>query len=267
MYGSGNTLTGSPARLSVWPDSSGLLAQFLAREKSLVIYALIMFALAAVFVVASWIDDRQWREVSLWSKPLKFALSTAVFALTTAWWIGLLPADVRHGGATTALVWTLIITASFEVVYISAQAAIGQGSHHNTSTPFHAAMFGLMAIAAVALTATQAWLAVMIASQYRDQPMPADVLAVVIGLGLTTVLGTISGMALGGNQPPAGSGMLVFGWHLGLQDYRPAHFLGIHAHQFVPLAGLAVTAASAPWPHVWVIGIGLLYGAAWMFLM
>jgi hypothetical protein len=89
----------------------------------------------------------------------------------------------------------------------------------------------------------------------------------VIGLGLTTLLGTISGMALGGTQPPAGSGMLVFGWHLNLQDYRPAHFLGIHSHQLIPLAGLAVLAMSLPWPYFWVICISLLYCLVWLLLM
>jgi hypothetical protein len=42
---------------------------------------------------------------------------------------------------------------------------------------------------------------------------------------------------LGGNQPPAGQGTPIVGWHL-YKDIRPAHFLGVHAQQFIPILGL-----------------------------
>ena len=58
-----------------------------------------------------------------------------------------------------------------------------------------------------------------------------------IGLVLTFVLSTVSGFMLGGNQPPAGQGLPVVGWHL-YKDIRPAHFLGVHAQQLIPLCGL-----------------------------
>jgi hypothetical protein len=35
-----------------------------------------------------------------------------------------------------------------------------------------------------------------------------------IGLALTFVLSTVSGLPLGGNQPPVGVGLPVVGWHL-----------------------------------------------------
>ncbi|NBX56684.1 MAG: hypothetical protein EBT70_16790, partial [Betaproteobacteria bacterium] len=47
----------------------------------------------------------------------------------------------------------------------------------------------------------------------------------------------ISGFMLGGNQPPAGQGLPIVGWHF-YKDIRPAHFLGVHAQQFIPLWGL-----------------------------
>jgi len=37
---------------------------------------------------------------------------------------------------------------------------------------------------------------------------------VIIGLVLTFVLSTVSGFMLGGNQPPAGQGLPMVGWHL-----------------------------------------------------
>jgi hypothetical protein len=47
----------------------------------------------------------------------------------------------------------------FEVAYIAYKAALGSASHYNTSDSWHTAMFGLMAIAAIGLTASQGWLA------------------------------------------------------------------------------------------------------------
>ena len=54
---------------------------------------------------------------------------------------------------------------------------------------------------------------------------------------MTFVLSTISGFMLGGNQPPSGQGIPIVGWHL-YKDIRPAHFLGVHAQQLIPLWGL-----------------------------
>ncbi len=264
-----NTAHSVLTAMTVWPDASNLIAQFLARERRLSYFALLMIGIAIVFALSSTIDVRQWRGVPIWLKPFKFAVSTALFALTSAWFIGLLPAPVRQSTAVNYLVWTLILTASFEVVYIALQALLGQGSHHNTTDPFHATMFGLMGVAALALTATQAALAVLITVHHREvssavPALPPEVLAVVIGLWLTFILGSISGFALGANQPPEGSGLPLLGWQLGLRDFRPAHFLGIHAHQLIPFAGFMVVSLGLPSPNAWVVGLSVAYTLGWI---
>jgi hypothetical protein len=48
---------------------------------------------------------------------------------------------------------------------------------------------------------------------------------VVIGLSFTFLFSAISGLLLGGNQPPPGQGLPFLGWHL-FADIRPAHFVG-----------------------------------------
>jgi hypothetical protein len=63
--------------------------------------------------------------------------------------------------------------------------------------------------------------------------------SVIGGLILTLILATISGFMLGGNQPPAGPGLPIVGWHL-YKDIRPSHFLGVHAQQIIPLWGIFV---------------------------
>ena len=131
----------------------------------------------------------------------------------------------------------IVVTSLFEVVYISYQAAQASESHYNVSDPMHAFMFGLMGIAAVGLTASQAWIAWLIWTEQSHAVIPTSTWGVIIGLVLTFVLSTVSGFMLGGNQPPAGQGLPVVGWHL-YKDIRPAHFLGVHAQQLIPLCGL-----------------------------
>ncbi len=163
------------------------------------------------------------------------------------------------------LAWTVVITSSFEVGYISLQAALGEGSHHNVGDPLHAALYGLMAVAAVALTATQAVLAGLI---WRHSPERDTVFvrSVVIGLLLTFVLATASGFMLGGQQPPAGVGLPIVGWHIGQADARPAHFLGVHAHQLIPLAGWLLQRNRVRHAGLWLSGCSVIYGLAWTVL-
>jgi len=90
---------------------------------------------------------------------------------------------------------------------------------------------------------------------------------VVVGLVLTFLLATISGFLLGGRQPPAGMGLPIVGWHIGGADARPAHFLGVHAQQLMPLAGLALQQARLSHPTRWLTAVALGYGLLWALLL
>jgi hypothetical protein len=71
---------------------------------------------------------------------------------------------------------------------------------------------------------------------------------------------------LGGRQPPAGVGLPLLGWHLSGGDARPAHFLGIHAHQIIPLAGLAIQRLS-PSSTLLVSLFSLFYTIIWAAML
>lgn len=245
--------------------SSWACRELLRRQSVLAVFAGLMLALALPTAVLLAVDDTTWRDVAIWAKPLKFMLSTAAFAATTAWFVGLLPKAMQTSPVVRRLAWTVVITATFEVGYISVQAALGEGSHHNVGDALHAALFGLMAVAAVVLTGTQAVLAWLIA---RHSPERESVFAraVVIGLLLTFVLATVSGFMLGGQQPPAGAGLPVVGWHLGQADARPAHFLGVHAHQLIPLAGWLLQRRRVSHAGVWLSAFAAAYTLAWALL-
>lgn len=237
------------------------------REPRLVAFACLMLAMMLPAAIALGLDERVLRGVNVWAKPMKFMASVALLALTTAWFAPLLPDAVRRSRAFGLLVWTVIATGGFEVVYITLQAALGQASHYNVGDPFHAAMYTLMGTGALLLTATQPWLAWLIWRHGERRVAPAYRLGVLLGLGLTFVLGASVGILLGGGQPASGVGLPVVGWSRSMGDLRVAHFVGIHAGQVLPLAGfvLARWRPGAAVAGVW--GVTALWTALWAWTL
>jgi hypothetical protein len=231
-------------------------------SKFLVGYGLLMFVALLLTYIWSLSDQRVFREVGVWVKPMKFMASTALFALTTVWVIKVAHSRVDQTDAFVWIVALLVATSLFEVVYISYQASQASASHYNVGDPFHAFMFGLMGLFAVGLTATQAWLAWEIWNEQKHADLPIETWAVIIGLVLTFVLSTVSGYMLGGNQPPAGQGLPFVGWHL-QKDIRPAHFLAVHAQQLIPLWGLVAARFMESFSTTVFIAGSFLYMLLW----
>jgi hypothetical protein len=253
---------------AIWPRQRFMEIHhaLMARQPLLTGFAWLMLALMVpTALLLAW-DDRTWRDVAIWAKPLKFMASTALFAFTTAWFVGLLPEPLRRSRTVRVLAWTVVLTATFEVGYISLKAALGEGSHHNVGDPLHAALFGLMALAAVMLTATQGVLAWLIA-RHSDTRDTVFTQAVVLGLLMTFVFATASGFLLGGQQPPAGVGLPVLGWHIDGPDARPAHFLGVHAQQLLPLFGWLLQNRRVSHGLRWLVLVASGYGLLWAWLV
>jgi hypothetical protein len=234
--------------------------QLLARERRLELYGVLMLALLVPLLLAWGIDERTLRGANVWLKPIKFAASIGLLALTTAWFIGHLPIARRGSRAVSWIVWSLIGAGSFEWTYIALQAGLGQGSHYNVGDPFHATMYSLMGAGAVVLTATQPLLAWQL-WRHPDVARPTAYRhAVLIGLVLTFVLGAGVGGLLGGLPPPSGGSTVpLVGWALGGGDLRPAHFVGIHAGQLLPLFGFVVAARGAGRATAWVWAAAAAY--------
>jgi hypothetical protein len=234
-------------------------------SKILVVFGVSMGLACAITFLVSLNDARTIYGVGVWSKPMKFMASTALFALSTVWLAHLANPSVTFNSSYQWIAGLLIVTSLFEVVYITFQGARAQGSHYNVSNALHAAMFGLMAVAAVGLTASQAWLAWEIWKARTTTLVSPVLLSVVMGLTLTFVLATISGFMLGGNRAPAGQGLPIVGWHL-VQDIRPSHFLGVHAQQFIPLWGIVAERLLGQLAVPGVVAGALAYTALWLLL-
>jgi hypothetical protein len=220
-------------------------------EPRLAAAAFAMLALALPTMLALGIDDRLFGGVDTWVKPLKFELSVAFYLLTLAVFLPLTSERFRASLAGRYMVWPVIVPIVLEVLYIAWRASRVEASHYN-GTPLGTALYVLMGLGAVMFTLAPGFLAYGLAR--RDaMPMPPVLRwSLVIGLGLTCVLGLLSGIVLGrnpgghfvGTPPVLHPTIPLLGWSLSIGDLRLAHFFALHALQIVPVLGLLIWLAT-----------------------
>lgn len=221
-------------------------------------FAAVMAALASVLVVAALVDDRTLLGAPVWVKPLKFALSFALYGGALAWLLGQLPTPaMRRTG------WVIAVASVIEMVIIVGQAARGVRSHYNDDSPFDAMLWGVMGMTIVVL-----WVAMLaIALRFLRERVGSrsTTLAVRLGLGIA-LLGLLEGFLMAIPEahavgvPDGGPGLPVLGWSTIAGDLRIGHFVGMHALQVLPLLAAALAATrlgeAARTRIVLVAGIG-----------
>ncbi|KJV10328.1 hypothetical protein VZ95_05740 [Elstera litoralis] len=100
---------------------------------------------------------------------MKFQASLAIHLLTVALLLEFLQKEKRFSRLVFWLSVVLITTSLFEMIYITYQAAQGQTSHYNLSTPFLAAMYSVMGVSAIALVGGTAGLVFSLSPTQQDQ--------------------------------------------------------------------------------------------------
>ena len=202
--------------------------------------SVVMLVGMAICFALPLIDARLIGGVSVWEKPAKFFLSLTVEAVTVAWAISLLPRQAL--GVKTAT-WVFVFASWVEMAYIIYRASRGEASHFNQTSVVAIIMYALMGVGAVSLVATSAFIGWRIWQNRAGMVMRE---AASLGLMLGSVLGLIGGGYLsshtshwiGGDLTDA-TGLPIFHWSTTGGDLRVAHFIGLHATQAVPLAGLS----------------------------
>lgn len=221
------------------------------RQPALAWFGLLMWALMIPTGLAAMSDPRLVDGVGTWIKPLKFEASIGLFSLTAAWMFGYIESSARRSLLARLVVLVIIAANVFEIAYILFQSLRAERSHFNVSDPVHGALYAMMGLAATAIVSTSLGMAWLVAR--RGEPVRAPFRdAVVLGLVLTTVLGGGFGWIMGarlshgvGLDDPARA-LPLLGWSMVGGDLRPAHFLGIHAQQLIPLLALAVPGRGGP---------------------
>ena len=216
-------------------------------HRPLMIFTGIMGVTAAVALVGIFVDPRILTGVPIWLKPFKFAVSLAVYGLTIAWMLSLLP---RRSRIAEWAATVLVAMGTIEMTVIVAQVIRGQTSHFNDTTPLNSALWGAMGMAVTVLFTAHFVLAIAVARQrIADR---AATYAVRLGLGLSLLgMAVAVPMVLPGQAPAGGAtgisgahtvglpdggpGLPLVGWSTVGGDLRVGHFVGLHALQALPL--------------------------------
>lgn len=204
------------------------------RNITLFYFGLCCFLFALICLILTKSTTTEVYGVNAWFKPFKFALSTCLYVWAMAWYNAYLP---KFNAETFN--WTVIFLLGFEVIYISWMAAQGKSSHYNTSTPFYAAMFFLMAFAATVVTMYTAYIGLL----FFIQSFPAlpDYYLWAIRAGIVIfVIFSLEGFVMGSRLSHTvgavndNSDWFIVGWSKTVGDLRVAHFIGMHALQLLP---------------------------------
>lgn len=219
------------------------LSEFISnlwREQQLLMTGGLSFlALFLILAVISVFDSTQVLGINRWIKPMKFAVSIAVFLWTLAVYLYFL-----RGYKTASLIIAWGVTAMMvgEMVLIILQAARKTTSHFNIAAPFDSAVFAAMGL----MIGFSTLLIIYLTFLYfrADFELPA---AIVWGLRLGLIvflLGSIEGGYMSGQlrhtvgAMDGGAGLPFVNWSVTAGDLRVAHFVGLHALQAIPLAAL-----------------------------
>jgi hypothetical protein len=213
-----------------------------AGSRILSLHAIAMLVCFAFCLVLQTFDARDFNGANVWLKPGKFFLSLAVHVATIAWALSFATPALRQTRTIRWSVLGLLISAWFELIYITYRASLGEASHFNTSTPLNGYLYNLMAVGSVVLVVAAAVIALAI---WQSKPRAIWTEAIALGFSLGAFLTLIVGFTLGANSGHWIGGDLtdatalpVFKWSTTGGDLRVAHFIGLHAMQIVPFAAV-----------------------------
>ena len=230
-------------------------------NRPLMALAALMAATAVVTAVLAVIDPVQITGRNGWLKPLKFAISIGLYAVTIAWLLDRLPERRQRVGRIGALVVTAALV--IEMVVIVGAVAAGTTSHFNVSSPLATTLWSTMGTAIAAVWLVNLVLAALLwrspdADAARQLAVRAGLVIGLAGMAVAFLMtsptpeqlesftGVAGAHAVG--VPDDGPGLPLLGWSTTGGDLRVPHFIGMHALQGLPLLalGLEVLARRVP---------------------
>ncbi len=214
------------------------LSELSSRSPALFWYGWVCLLGAAVMLGLILTTSTQIQGINSYIKPFKFFLSIAIFSWTMGWFIYYLKMPAIQQSYT----WTVIFILSFELIWITYKAAIGELSHFNTSSSFNAMMFSLMGIAISIMTLYTLYIGILFRINSFDDLSLGYLWGIRLGI-ICFVIFAFQGGMMGAQMshtvgaPDGGEGLPLLNWSTKYGDYRIAHFVGMHALQLLPLAG------------------------------
>lgn len=212
------------------------LAELRNRNRALTAFGWANAALAGLFLILLATSDAQVMGINAWIKPLKFALSIALYSLTFAWCLSYLK-NQRHQRLITQL---LMVCMLAEIVIITLQAARGETSHYNISSLLDGVLFAIMGVFIGINTVMNAAVLFLFLLPGRTTLAGAQLTAWRAGL-FFFLAGSVAGglmihhMAHTIGTADGGPGIPFFNWSTRAGDLRLPHFITLHGLQAVPV--------------------------------
>ncbi|GLZ80177.1 hypothetical protein Afil01_49840 [Actinorhabdospora filicis] len=259
----------------------------LSWHRPLMIQVALMSGLVLVALGGVLIDDRVQNGVSVWEKPLKFAVAFVAYGLTLGWMLSL----PHKGRRFTWWVGTVVaLSGTADVAVIAMQGARGTFSHFNTADAYGELTQNVFSIGVPILMLANMILAITLIVQRVGDKGTAmavrlaafySIAGMFLGLLISMNPDGQSGDYTDGNGDPVTLAishsvgtrddapvMPFTGWNATAGDLRIPHFVGMHGMQVMLLVGLLVAglAARVAWlrderTRRAVIGVaGLCYG-------
>ncbi len=231
-------------------------------HRPLIWLAAAMGVLAVVAAIGVFVDPREVLGAPAWAKPLKFAISIAIYAITLSWLIG----QVHRMRRVVRIAGTIsVVGLVVEMIIIVGAAALGDTSHFNVATPFHAALWSVMATSIVVVWAMTLLVAIglfrnPLGDPARTLAIRAGVIIAIVGMGLAFLMTGPTARQLDNFQgiagahavgvPDGGAGLFLLGWSTVAGDLRIPHFVGMHALQVLPIFLIALEILSRRIPRL-----------------
>ncbi len=234
------------------------------RNPPLVALVLGVLAVAAVALLGLVLDPRTITGAPAWMKPLKFAVSMAIYGATLLWMLTFIPDRPR---LVAVISWGAFLTLGIELALITMQVVRNTTSHFNQATASDAAVFSTMGSLIAGLWVLTAIVAFLVSRRrFAEAPIVWGVrlglIAGLLGMAVAFLMtlptpeqgamiaGTGSSAIVGAHAvgvPDGGAGLPVVGWSTEGGDLRVAHFVGLHGLQVLPLLGLALVRFGPTW--------------------
>jgi hypothetical protein len=229
-----------------------ILKKLWSESPSLMLTFYLMLAALVASVAGLYLDARIITGAPAWLKPAKFAISTAIFAVSIAWLLQYLTVPAKR---KRRLAGILSFALALEVFIIDLQAARGITSHFNSSTPLDGILFAVMGAGILVVWICMIWITVLLFRQrFADA---AWGWALRLAMLITTIGAAAAGLMLPPNHqqtvqiqhhqqpesigahtvgaPDGGKGLPGTEWSAQHGDLRIPHFFGLHALQILPL--------------------------------
>lgn len=212
-----------------------MIKELFKNQRALILVGLVHFLLFVILAVISQFDVQTILGIDRWIKPMKFAISIAIYLWTLAIFLNFVRGWKR---TKSVIVYGSIVMMLGEIILITMQSIRGTTSHFNISTPFDSIVFNVMGVMIAISTLLSGLLLYLYLKAEIDLPK-SIIWGVRLGIILLIAAGAEGALMAGlmrhsiGTMD-GGAGLPLVNWSTVAGDLRVAHFVGMHAFQAIP---------------------------------